>query len=190
MIEQISPFLAFERTNFYQDMVAHERLLLKIAGEEIPMTWSEWAYDIATWSNTPRPLRTVNKGWGTGPIRNTYTAPMQIFGQYVRAPLEGRDQNNVLLTSLGPTNEYIHPVVAYRIKKSASAGTLYAPESLKGWIRNPCKTGKGFEYVKDDLVLPEYKISKPEDGEVNLERLAVDGDAVEWLEELDKVNGL
>lgn len=79
-------------------------------------------------------------GWATGPIVDTSTAEYKLAKNIVRTPGRyGRDENGKYL-KLGPTNELIHPCIAYRMAmlQGARLGAgekAYKPDALAGFQR-------------------------------------------------------
>ena len=72
MVEQVSPFLAFDRTSFYQAMNEREKLLRAIENERVSPSGTQQALQAVqgwVWSLPPElPLRKVHRGWATGLI--------------------------------------------------------------------------------------------------------------------------
>ena len=90
------------------------------------------------------------------------------------------------LSTVGITNEQIHPMVGYRadLHKTKPDALRYKLKALTGWTRRPCMSGPGFEYYKGSLVIPEFKIAWKTDHR-NLERLAVHPDAEPYVKDED-----
>lgn len=90
----------------------------------------------------------VVNGWATGPIVDSFQGGMALAGSIVRTPGDYERK-------LGPTYEYIHPSVTYRMRKVAN----YKPEALKGFTRSEKPDEKNrYVWTKGDIKIPEYLI--------------------------------
>jgi len=103
----------------------------------------------------------ILKGWGTGPIIDSFEGEMKEGGSLTRTPrnYEDRSPGQSKAFRLGATNEQIHPTVKYRMEQ---LGSKYKPEALEGFERRSRKDSNGkvsYEWVKGDIRIPEYKIS-------------------------------
>ncbi|KAK4644008.1 hypothetical protein QC761_300930 [Podospora bellae-mahoneyi] len=138
-------------------------------------------------------------GWATGPIVDTFEGGWikKATGSKYRTPGEYKESQK------GRTNEEIHPTVRYRMDRLSAEGVGYDPVPLKDFTRQKTVVSQtqadgsikevvGYEWVKNNVRIPEYKIAGPFDKEgANFERACVVTEsASEWLGKLDKELGI
>ena len=129
------------------------------------------------------------RGWGTGPIIDSFQGEMKKAGSQYRTPGEYKEAKlqSGKVVKLGKTNEYIHPTVQYR---KAQLGSEYDPVPLKSFKRQLRKeNGKvvGYEWVKNDVRIPEYQIG----GMTSIERSCVVSQAARaFMGRIDKDLGI
>lgn len=121
------------------------------------------------------------RGWAIGPIPDSLTEDFKRAGSEYRSPGEYKVKEELL--GVKRTHEYIHPCVKYRMDHLGDSG--YKPVSLRGFKRQKRMEadGKiGYDWVKNDVKIPEYKIE-----ESSYERsCVVSGSARNFVGELDK----
>ena len=153
----------------------------------------------------------VLKSWATGPIIDSFEGEMKDAGTETRTPGNYRNRSPGQSASfrLGPTNEQMHPSIAYRMEK---LGAKYKPPALANFKREPKKDSNGhvsYEWVNKEIHIPEYKI-RPEMPDDNIapqfdqksglllddsldrfERLVISGDpsATAFIGKLDREYG-
>ncbi|KAK1758786.1 hypothetical protein QBC47DRAFT_449552 [Echria macrotheca] len=134
-------------------------------------------------------------GWATGPIIDSYTGKMTLAGDKHRTPGEYKESQlqDGKVVSLGPTNEYVHPSVRYRLEHLKQEN--YNPVALWGFTPRKVtvtekqsdgtlKEEQTYEWVKKDgTSIPEWKISARN----WIERSCVASRSSRtWLDALDK----
>ncbi|KAK0736192.1 hypothetical protein B0T21DRAFT_366462 [Apiosordaria backusii] len=214
MVEQLKPHLCFEASAF--DMLTDRFMVIRPAVDELIQTNSDHHWLIKrinalkakdttgdAWKSIDNGLTWARNlaaealmGWATGPIIDTYQGGWlkKATGSKYRTPGEYK---------LGRTNEQIHPVVKYRMDRLSTEGEGYDPVPLRNFTREKTVTSQkqadgsvkeivAYEWVKDSVRIPEYKIAGPFDMErANFERACVVTDsASEWLGQLDKELGI
>jgi hypothetical protein len=121
------------------------------------------------------------RGWAIGPIPDSLTEDFKRAGSEHRSPGEYKVKEELL--GVKRTHEYIHPCVKYRMEHLGDGG--YEPVSLRGFKRQKRMEadGKiGYDWVKNDIKIPEYKIE-----EFSYERsCVVSGSARKFVGELNK----
>ena len=134
-------------------------------------------------------------GWATGPIIDSYTGKMALAGDKHRTPGEYKESQlqDGKVVWLGPTNEYVHPSVRYRMEHLKQES--YNPTALWGFTRKKAsvkakqsdgtfKEEQMYEWVKKDgTSIPEWKIRATN----WIERSCVASRSSRaWLDALDK----
>lgn len=121
------------------------------------------------------------RGWAIGPIPDSLTKDFEKAGSEHRTP--GEYKVNEERLGVQRTHEYIHPCVKYRMDHLGEGG--YKPVSLLNFKRQKRMEadGKiGYDWVKNDVKIPEYKIE-----EDSYERsCVVSRSAMKFVGELDK----
>ncbi|CBX95313.1 similar to peptidoglycan binding domain containing protein [Plenodomus lingam JN3] len=210
MLQCISPHLTIDRTAFEAWLAQYKRWLFRIryACTYHHEGWGEWALsfvpNIPIINPGPSELAPPRRdpphrhsdfdfGWGTGRLADSYTAMYHLNGSpYTRQPGHERVENYddkaqahkwTPLTKMGPTNEYIHPIVHHR---SLTHGwDAHSPLKDK-WNRDHWRGKDGnrrFWWYKDGeretCALPEWAIlPNTSDEEYNFER--------KWYSECEK----
>ncbi|KAI8624359.1 hypothetical protein F5Y19DRAFT_319189 [Xylariaceae sp. FL1651] len=136
-------------------------------------------------------------GWGTGTIIDSYTLMYKANGSKPRTP--GGYARDAKHTTIGDTNEFIHPTVGFRIKMTENAKDeklRYRPagqEPKDQFVRRKVHGGKGYEYIIAGAAkpLPEWPLAEPDYSKGGcFERLVIAGnDATKFVEDLDKELG-
>jgi hypothetical protein len=203
MIEQLKPHLSFALS--VEPLMSQDRfLLMRPAVDELISKkrkdhWLIKKIDALIAKDKNDPWNDGNKtrtkvlaadalrGWATGPIIDSFEGEMKKAGSQDRRPGEYREAKlpSGQVVKLGKTNEQIHPSVQYR---KVTLGADYDPVPLKKFARLPRKDGQpGWEWVKGDVRIPEYKIG----GLQSSERWCVASEAARaFLGKLDKEYGI
>lgn len=179
MVEQVSPYVQFVEDLYslgYDTVTDRKKLIHPVLDRftkgEVKNYGTNWFMQKASqFLNAtglkPAEIRSVADsvvhGWATGPIVDSYTGSMVIAGSITRTPGQYLlDENK---KPLGPTNESIHPCVAFRMSQVSD----YKPDSkdkpLYGYKRRArASKTEGYEWYheKMNITLPEY-IIKPGD---------------------------
>ncbi|KAK4197955.1 hypothetical protein QBC40DRAFT_308631 [Triangularia verruculosa] len=217
MIEQLTPHLHFDTSAF--DMLTDRFMVIRPAVDDLikcdrqdhwlikkinalkakDTNGDAWKAidDGLTWARNLAAEALM--GWATGPIIDTYEGGWikKATGSKYRTPGEYKE------SQAGKTNEEIHPTVKYRMDRLSTEGEGYDPVSLRGFKRQKTVVSQrqadgsvkevvGYEWVKNNVRIPEYKIAGPFDMDrANFERACVVTEsASEWLGKLDKELGV
>ena len=230
MLQCIAPHLTIDQDAFKAGMLQYQRWLdrIRYACTYHHEGWLDWVKDkipnmpyinpaddelTPPKRDPPHAHPNFDYGWGVGPIIDSYGGLYRLAGAVPRVPghcqaeIYDRTSDEQKLDDInkyGETNEYIHPICAYR-------DLIRGPEessALKNFERKfeAKADGKGryWWYRKGDpKPLPEWVILKHEDEDVNferswygqsernenaLEKLQKAGFKKDWLESLDERN--
>lgn len=212
MLQCISPHLNIDRHAFEAYLAQYKRWLFRIryACTYHHESWGEWAWgfvpkpphipiiypgpsELAPPQRDPPHVHTeFDFSWGTGPLVDSFTPMYHLNGSHTRMPGHEDVENYnekasgykwTPLAQLGPTNEYIHPIVYHR--SLVNGWDLHSP--LKNnWNRDHWRGHDGKErfwwYMdgqRDTCALPEWAILPDRPGQVyNFER--------KWYSECEK----
>lgn len=208
MLQCISPHLTIDHSEFMQFLDQYKRWLFRIRyactyhHETVTDKIKSYIPNIPIINPGPTDLDPPKRdpphahtefdfSWGTGPLVDSYTGLYYLNGSHTRVPgHEGaeiyNDQEREYqwqpLRSLGPTNEYIHPIVYHR--SIVHGWDTYSPLQTN-WIREndtgPTDSKRRFWWHKTGeekkLWLPEWAILSQAQG-FNFERT--------WYENCEK----
>jgi hypothetical protein len=232
MIQVISPHLTIDQDAFYASMVQYQRWLdrIRYACTYHHADWKDWikkklpeipllnpAHDGLTppKRDPPHAHADFDYGWGTGNILDSYGGLYRLAGAVPRIPghcqaeIFDHEKEEPVLVDIhdyGETNEYIHPICAYRnlVRGIGNNSPLKNFERKFEVNRNGGEGGKGrywWYHMSDMKPLPEWVILRHGDGGVNFERswygqceqtentvrlLKAAGIQKDWLEDIDE----
>jgi len=231
MLQCISPYLTIDLDVFRTHIVDYQIWLDEAENHctrhhPSQEGYGEWAYCKVTGTHSQRVSKehthTIDRGWGTGPMYDSLAGVMYNYsGGLDRRPgycTVDASKDGTPINKLGITNEYIHPVTAYR-----QFDYNNSPKQAAGWFSKissalPLKDLKGpqipfekkdheikdriliadkkvkakqYYWKKGDVLLPEWVILDQVDGQVDFERMWLNGgdglagDESKWLEMQD-----
>ncbi|ORX99880.1 hypothetical protein BCR34DRAFT_628109 [Clohesyomyces aquaticus] len=143
----------------------------------------------------------LDRNWGTGPIVDSYTKTYWANGSKARIP--GHCETDFFqpdgtwkpeqFTAKGVTNEYIHPVCAYRqwVRKNEKSALADFKRDL---VKNKGSQGRNWWFHTDGDPLPEWVILEQDNLGFNFERywfeqcIKENDDQKNWLKILDTEN--
>lgn len=224
MLDQIKHHVGIDEVTFMQETRArqnhidefnervrqYKELLAKQDAERATESYWDWicrstgsvyesAKDLVMKPSTEaKKLNTERRdyGWGTGIMIDSYSLMYKANGSKPRTP--GGYAKDAKHTTIGETNEFIHPTTYFRIQKTKNENDKkkrYKPagQDPKNFNRQKIQGGKGYEYIIAgiDKPLPEWQLAPPDySNGVCFERLAIAGDeAFRFVEDLDKELG-
>ncbi|SPO05472.1 uncharacterized protein DNG_08159 [Cephalotrichum gorgonifer] len=135
MVDNLSGLLTFDQPSIASLVEDHRRALVRVNAKG-----------------------NLTNGWGCGPIVDNFAglqgAFFALLGKKYRTPGEyprGPDES-----SMGATNESVHPIV--RVRKDR---LRYDPVALRGWsAQEPSRVGTGWQWTKEGRgPMPEYVLS-------------------------------
>ncbi|KAF2846854.1 hypothetical protein T440DRAFT_220749 [Plenodomus tracheiphilus IPT5] len=212
MLQCISPHLTIDRAAFEAYLAQYKRWLFRIryACTYHHAGWGEWAWGffpkpphIPIINPAPSELAPPQRdpphthadfdfSWGTGPLVDSFTPMYHLNGTHLRRPghekveeynEEAKEYKWISLSEMGPTNEYIHPIVYHR--SLVHGWDIHSPLKNK-WKREHWRGKDGKERFwwykdgeKETCALPEWAVlPNVSKDEYNFER--------KWYSECEK----
>jgi hypothetical protein len=201
MLQVISPYITIDQDGFHASMVQYQRWLdrVRYACTYHHAGWKDWIQAkvpkipfINTVDDSLTPPKkdpphahpNFDYGWGIGNIVDSYGGFYRLAGAVPRIPghcqaeiFDPEKDEHVLvdINRYGKTNEYIHPICAYRnlIRGIGPNSPLYNFDRKFEVNKDGDRKGKGkyLWYHKDDSEsIPEWVIMRHKDEDVNFER--------------------